>query len=188
METIFLELFPQWAQDAHWSLTNTQRACAVVASALKNATQVNIPKAVGYRPLAMLEESFKIIEGLPARRRSAARLGSKLGSVYSASNLAGEARQQATSAVLCLDAMLCEDSIRHGRPFSRLASDYEKFYNTMEKMTIDAAEECRGVPDDARTSFHESFGGIKVHIETRWGLTPPVDVSTGIPQGSVSWP
>ena len=71
----FLPLFPPWAQEAYWLLIDTQRACATVASPLRFAVQINMPKpAGGFRPLSMLEESFKAVEGPVARRMVASRL------------------------------------------------------------------------------------------------------------------
>ena len=63
-----LALCPKWMQDAYWQLVDTQRACAIIAGPNKVADQLNIPKPGGWRPLTMLEESLKAIEGPVARR------------------------------------------------------------------------------------------------------------------------
>ena len=105
----FLDLFPAWTQDAYWHLLDAQRACAIVVSQIKVAEQVNLLKAAGgYRPLTMLEESFKAIEGPVARRRVLARRTVEPGCIYSAANLAGEAGMQAASEVLYTDTLVCE--------------------------------------------------------------------------------
>ena len=126
----FLPLFPPWAQEAYWQLLDTQRACATVATALRCAVQVNLPKpAGGFRPLTMLEESFKAVEGPVARRMVASRRGLPDGAVFSSANLASESGRSAAPEVLYLDALVCEDSVRHGRPLSRIPADYEKFFS-----------------------------------------------------------
>ena len=79
----FLVFFPEWAQDAYWDLIDTQRACGIIAAATKIATQVHLDKATGgVRPLTMLEESFKAIEGLVAHRKTRARRVWPDGTVY----------------------------------------------------------------------------------------------------------
>ena len=70
--------------------------------------------------------------GPVARRRAAARWGETPGSTYSGANLAGEMGLLAASDTLYGDILVCEDACRHERPFSRKASDYEKFYNTIQ--------------------------------------------------------
>ena len=45
-----LLLFPSWAQEAHWLLTDSQRACAAEAPGLKRADQVFAPKPTGGAP------------------------------------------------------------------------------------------------------------------------------------------
>ena len=141
----FLKFFPTWVQDAYWQLVDTQRACGLVASGNKRAVQVNMCKPQGgWRPLSMLEESFKGIEGPVARRKVLVRARLASGAIYSSANLAGEARRRATCEVLYVDALVCEDSQWHGRPFCRVPADYEKFYNTIELSSVDAVEEARG--------------------------------------------
>lgn len=58
------------------SVLDTQRACGLVASSNKHAEQVNMRKAQGgWRPLSMLEESFKAVEGAVARQKLQVRAG-----------------------------------------------------------------------------------------------------------------
>ena len=65
----FLCLFPFWVQELFWSSLDLQRSSGIVASCLKTALQVHLPKSDGgWRPLSMLEEGFKAIEGPVARR------------------------------------------------------------------------------------------------------------------------
>jgi hypothetical protein len=90
--------------------------------------------------------------------------------------------------MLYTDAMVCEDSLRHDLPLSVVDVDYEKFFNTLARPAVDAVEECRGVPGDARALLHEAFGSLQVAVETRWGPSPLVVVARGMPQGSVSGP
>ena len=76
----------------------------------------------------------------------------------------------------------------HARPISRLAVDYEKFFNTLQLAEIDAVQHCRGVPDAVRALCQELFGACAVRLATRLGVTSPISVSRGVPQGSVSSP
>ena len=109
----FLVFFPEWAQEAHWDFTDTQRACGIIAAASKMAVQVHLDKpSGGVRPLTMLEESFKAIEGPVARRKTEARRLWPDGTVYPPFNLAGEVAKRAASEVLYIDALVCEDAIK----------------------------------------------------------------------------
>ena len=183
----FLPLYPAWAQEAYWLLVDTQRACCMVATALKTGLQVHLLKpSGGYRPLTMLEDSFKAIEGPVTRRKLDVRSRLSVGDVYSGANLAGESGRRAASEVLYLDVLVCEDSCVHNLPLARVPADYEKFYNTIQMVVVDAVEQCRGVPDDARRFLMEVFGDVKVLVETRWGVTDTVSVTRGVPQGSIS--
>ena len=185
----FLPLFPPWAQDAYWHLVDTQRACASVASALRCASQVNLAKASGgHRPITMLEESFKVIEGPVARRMVSSRSALPDDSVYSSANLASESGRSAAPEVLYLDALVCEDAQRHRRPLCRVPADYEKFFNTIELPVVDSVMQVRGVPDPARRLVADAFTGMRVAVETRAGPAPPIVVNRGFPQGSVSGP
>jgi len=88
----------------------------------------------------------------------------------------------------CVLTAWCEDSALRGPDLCRIAADYEQFFNSMERAPIYAVEECRGIPDDARALFHEAFRGASVEITTRYGITDPVWVQRGVPQGSFSDP
>ena len=60
----FLSFFPEWVQDILWLSLDIQRQYGVIAPSLKRAVQVNLAKPKGgWRPLTMLEEAFKVIEG-----------------------------------------------------------------------------------------------------------------------------
>ena len=185
----FVQLFPDWAREAYWLLTDVQRECGLIASVTKKAVQVNLGKPTGgFRPVAMLEESLKVIEGPVARRRVRARRSMPDGSVYSAANLAGESGRQAAAEVLYLDALVCEDAGRFARPLCRLPADYEKFFNAIQLSVVDAVDQCRGLPDAARAVLAEALSGVAVEVETRWGRAPPITSTRGAPQGSVSGP
>jgi hypothetical protein len=125
----FLRLFPEWAQGAYWQLVNTQRSCALVAHQAKLADQVHIPKTSGgIRPPSMLEESPKAIEGVSSRRRVLARKDLRVRQIYASSNLAGEPGFQAAAEAMYVDCFVCEDSLRHFMPLSRVGADYEKIF------------------------------------------------------------
>ncbi len=48
------------------------------------------------------------------------------------------------------------------------------------------SEECAAA--EARRLVAEAFGGIQVAVESRWGLSPDIATSRGVPQGSISGP
>ena len=184
-----MTLFPEWAQEAYWDLIDTQRACRIIATPLKRATQVRLDKPTGgYRPLTMLEESLKAIEGPPSRRRAQQRSQWPIGTIYFDSNLAGELHIRATLEVLAIDTMVCEDSILHNRPLSRSPTDYEKFFNIIQTPVCEAVEQCMGLPCGASELVAEVFSDLSITIETRWGDTEPLTPNRGIVQGSVSGP
>lgn len=53
---------------------------------------------------------------------------------------------------------------------------------------MDTVHQCRGVPDAARRLYQSAFQGHRVCISTGVGLTAPVSVTRGCPQGAVSSP
>ena len=185
----FLEFFPDHVQQLYWRSIDFQRRSGIVASSLKQALQVHLSKASGgWRPLSLMEEGFKAVEG-PLNRRLAAEVRQdKDGQMYSLLNMGYAPGCPAAPHVLYLDALLLEDAARHARPISRLAVDYEKFFNTLQLVEIDAVQHCRGVPDASRALCQELFGACAVRLATRLGVTLPVSVSRGVPQGSVSSP
>ena len=134
----------------------------------------------------MLEEDFKAIEGLVTRRQVQERSVMQAGTVYCASNKAYEAGVPAASEVLSLDALVCEDSVRHAVPLCRVPADYVNYFNTIELPVVDACMQARGIPDGARRFYQEAFADISVCVQTRWGETLPIQVTRGLPQGSVS--
>ena len=110
------------------------------------------------------------------------------GSNFYAFNLAGEIHKRATSEVLCLDALVCEDATLFNMPFSRTPTDYEKFFNTIQTTACEAVEECLGIPGPASELTAEAFSRLSIAIETRWGRTCPLVPTRGMVQGSVSGP
>ena len=94
----------------------------------------------------MLEESFKPIEGPPARRKALKRIERDVGAVFCTFNLAGEIHIRSTTEVLCLDALVCEDAILFNRPLSHTPTDYEKFFNTIQSTACESVEECLCIP------------------------------------------
>ena len=94
----------------------------------------------------------------------------------------------AAPLVLYLDALVCEDALWHGRPLLRVPADYEKFFNTLQASQIDALQQGRGTPDSVRRLMQSIFDRSAVLLDNQGGLTPPVRVTRGVPQGSVSSP
>ena len=100
----FLSLFPSWVQEIYWSMVDLQRGVGLVAPSLKTALQVHLPKPDGgWRPLTMLEEGFKAIEGPVTRRLNSQPF-------FSNSNLAFRPGAPAAGEVLHLDVLLGEDA------------------------------------------------------------------------------
>ena len=157
----------------------------MVATEMKKATQVNLDKAAGgQKPLTMLEESLEAIEGPVACRKNKARQQWPTGTVYPSSNISGEAKRRAAAEVLNIDALVFEDNIKHTMPLCRSPTDYEKYFNIIERASAEAAEECMGVPLETRAPTAEAFESLTITIETRWGPTPAVVPDTGYVQGS----
>ena len=97
----FLQFFPGWVQEAYWRSLDVQRGCGLVADGLKTGVQVNIPKTKGgYRPLTMLEEGFKAIEGPVTRRLARARQRLAPNAIYSSMNRAFDPGVSAAPEVL----------------------------------------------------------------------------------------
>ena len=83
---------------------------------------------------------------------------------------------------------MCEDAVRHDLPLVRVPADFEKFFNTLQLSQIDALQQGRGLPDSVRRLRNSLFSAGSVVLDTRVGLTAPVLVSRGVPQGAVSSP
>ena len=185
----YLRLFPEWVQDIYWTMLDVQRLRAIVVPCIKTALQVNLAKAKGgWRPLTMLEEEFKAIEGPTTQRCSLARSLLPVGEVCSRHNLAYERKQPAAADVLYLDALVVEDARSSGRPLARLPADYEKFFNAINLCQADAVMQARGVCDEARMLYQEAFQGLRIHVDTAWGPSEEVRCDRGVPQGAVSSP
>eukprot|EP00439_Symbiodinium_sp_Y106_P022121 s10379_g2.t1 len=109
----YLEAFPPWVQDIFWLALDVQRQVGFVAQSLHLAEQVHLPKpAGGWRPLSMLEESFKAIEAPVANRLSASRSPWQVAYPFSALNLAYVRGVSAAAEVLYTDTLVCEDVLR----------------------------------------------------------------------------
>ena len=68
------------------------------------------------RPLTMLEDSLKAIEGPVARRKTKARHAWPDGTVNVPFNLAGEISKRTASEVLYIDVLICEDAMLLSHP------------------------------------------------------------------------
>ena len=185
----FLLFFPSWVQELYWFMLDIQRQHACLAPSLFQAVQVNLPKPKGgWRPLTMLEISFKAIEGPVTLRLLSASAALPAGAVYSATNRAYEPGQAAAADVLYLDVMVTEDALHHGLPLARVPADFEKFFNAINLPLVDAVQQARGLPPDVRQFYQAAFQGLTITVDTKWGPSPPVHCQRGVPQGAVSSP
>ena len=78
--------------------------------------------------------------------------------------------------------------MKYNREFSRIPTDYEKYFNIIQTSACEAVEECMDVPIDAIAVIARAFSGLSIVIETRWGPSPPVTPNRGFVRGSVSGP
>ena len=109
--------------------------------------KVNLDKAFGgVRPLTVLEESFKAIEGFAASRTNQARQQWSTGTVYPPSNISGEIKRRAAGQVFEIDAFVCKVTMKYKKPLCGSPTDYEKLFNFIEQAPAEANEECMGVP------------------------------------------
>ena len=119
----------------------------MVVKKIRKATQVNLDKTSGgVRPLTMLEESLKAIEGPVASRKNQARQQWPTGTVYPPSNISGEIKRRAAGQVFEIDAFVCKVSMKYKKSLCGSPTDYEKLFNFSEKAPAEANEECMGVP------------------------------------------
>ena len=137
--------------EAYWDLIDTQQACRIIARETKTAIQVNLDKATGSaQPVAMLEELLKAVEGPLANMKNNETRKLQIGTVYPPRNISGELDQSAASEVLHTDALVCEDSTKHNMPLCRSPTVYKKYCDVTERASSEAAEECIGIPNEAR--------------------------------------
>ena len=120
-------MFPEWAQETYWDRIDTQRACKIIATETKKAIQVNLDKANGgVRPITLLEESLKAVEGPVASRQNKEIQKWPTGNVYPPVNISSKIKKRAASDVLQTNALVYEDTTKHKRPLCRSPTDYEK--------------------------------------------------------------
>ena len=62
----------------------------------------------------------------------------------------------------------------------------QTYYNVIQTTAREAVEECMGVPIDATAVIAKAFSGLSIAIETKWGLSCPINPNRGFVQGSVS--
>ena len=67
--------------------------------------------------------------------------------------------------------------------FGRFTHDETKFFNAIHRAAIDAIEEARGVPEDARASLQAALHSLLVKVDTRWGMSKPISTERGALQG-----
>ena len=65
----YIEAFPPDVQQLYWQCLDLLRMIGTVPPSLQHATQIHLPKpSGGWRPLSMLEESFKAVEAVVVSR------------------------------------------------------------------------------------------------------------------------
>ena len=176
--------FPPHVQQLYWDTLDQQRSSALIDPSLGVARQVHLDKSDGgYRPISLLGEDLKSIEGLLARRKATTRAALGRDTIYSSLDLCGDTGALAAQEAMYTDAMVCEDATLHSRPFSRVTHDETKFFNAIQRPAIDALEEARGIPEPARASLQASLHFLQVRVDTRRGMTPPIRTERGALQG-----
>ena len=170
----YIEAFPPDVQQLYWQCLDLLRMIGTVPPSLQHATQIHLPKpSGGWRPLSMLEESFKAVEAVVASRLAVQRDPWHSDAPFSRFNRAYSKGVAAAPEVLCLDCLVCEDAQRSGRPLLHVPADYEKFFNILQLAEVDALQQGRGVPDSVRRLHHAMFSNMRAQLSTRSGLTPP---------------
>ena len=66
-----------------------------------------------------------------------------------------------------------------------MPADCEKFFNILQLAEVDALQQDRGA---VRRLHHAMLSNMHVQLSTRSGLTPPLPVARGVPQGAVLSP
>jgi hypothetical protein len=183
-KNLFILLFPPHIQDLYWDILDIERSTAILEPSLGLARQVHLDKpGGGFRPISLLEEPLKAVEGLLARRKTDARALLGKDTIYCDLNLCGEKGSLAAQEAMYTDAMVCEDAILHSAEFARALHDEVKFFNAIQRAAIDAIEEARGVPEAARATLQASLHFLHVRVNTKWGMSPPIHTERGALQG-----
>ena len=183
-KNLFILLFPSNVQDAYWDSLDAQRSSSILDPPLGVSRQVHLDKPCGgFRPISLLEESLKAIEGLLARRKTEARSRLESDTIYCNLNLCGEKGTLAAQEAMYTDSMVCEDANLHSSEFARVLHDEVKFFNAIQRAAIDAIEEARGVPEAARATLQASLHFLHVCVNTKWGMSPPIHTERGALQG-----
>ena len=97
--------------------------------------------------------------------------------------MSGEADHRAAAEVIQIDALVCEDSMKHNKPLCRSPTDYETIFNIIERPSAEAVDECMGVPYQARSMTGDAFDHLQITIETRWGEAPAIIPDRGFLHG-----
>ena len=107
----YIEAFPPDVQQLYWQCLDLLRMIGTVPPSLQHATQIHLPKpSGGWRPLSMLEESFKAVEAVVASRLAVQRDPWHSDAPFSRFNRAYSKGVAAAPEVLYLDCLVCEDA------------------------------------------------------------------------------
>ena len=104
-------------------------------------------------------------------------------SIYSDLNLCGDAGSLAAQAAMYTDILITEDANLFKANFGRLTHDEIKFFNAIQKAAMNAIEEARGIPEDARASLQATLHSLLVRVDTRWGMPKPISTKRCALQG-----
>ena len=158
----------------------------------KTTLLVSIPKqAGGYRPIGLVEESLKVLEGIPMRRFCGI-ADKRPGSVLSRFNYGFAAGLAGCAEVLhSLFLVLFDygEAVREGdldRELLVVFIDYSSFFNTIQSRIVDAVLGERGAPVAFRRLLHEVDRGSEVVVSPPWGLSGSFPHNRGGHQGGLA--
>ena len=157
----YMKYFGGEAKNAYFAHTDAMRSLGIIPDCLKHVVLVTPEKPQeGFRPLAMEEESLKVVEGPPARRMGQKRAALPLGAVYASENAGFATGRDGVGIVVYTDALVQEEVQERSLDHGAVPFDLEKWFNTIQLVIVDAMDLARNVPEETRR--------ITVETHCRW--------------------
>eukprot|EP00854_Cymbomonas_tetramitiformis_P003842 gene3842-4798_t len=191
MKLSFLRFFPREVRECFRELIDVMLVLRLLPSVLKLVRVVCIPKTPkpGHRPLSMVEELFKAVEGTLFARLEDVRDSLPTGAILSEHNVAYD-RGRGTQHAHIIDVMVHEDALFSGKTLRVLQVDWFKWFDKLPRETAIASMVAKGFPPEAVEMIAECYSGMRACISTQWGDTDffERDGSNGLMQGGVGSP